>query len=417
MSLALAYTQTPQRKAVDVLIMAHFDAHGVASAAARYMVHSEAGRRVEVYSKFPETGPVAFPDAVENVLKNYEPRIVEVIDIPVNVRAPAQFIEALRRITSIAKVVVFDHHETDKPFIPSLIEAGIFTATADTATAMLSMLLAGSNNQEAFKIGVVGVVADRDASIISIVSREKIERYYLPLANKLDVIVRSPRIVGLETQGDVAKWLASSGVAVLERVNVEYPPETIARELSNRIVEAGDVAILVDMSEIDQRLSQWIPKTLEQMLLNTRRHIAIAVAPGINPRTKSIEGYDVRMLRYWLSDVKIILENIAREEIQRAAAQGNVVGHGDYISIRMPTKEEAMNLARAIYQRVEGLRPAAAHLVNDQLVAEAVRRDYQKLYQLLERIAAALEKGAEEKAKQVRLLEQLYERDERTRYD
>lgn len=416
--LALAYAGRGTRTSVDVVVISHFDGHGVAFAAARLRVLRQGGETAEAVSKFPETGPRGLSDgSLLQLVQGYAPHRYEVVDIPLDVRNPEASIATLRKLSETAPVYYYDHHETDIPFVQRLHAAGIYAAVFGD-NASMAAALGLLSEPAARELAIVGIVADRDPSVLKFASREEVEKKYLPLANKLDIIVRQPSLVNATTQGEVAKMLAEYGVAMLEQVSVEYPPERLARELSNRIVEQGSIAILVDLSELDPRLSQWVPKTLEQMLLDTGRYIAVAVAPGYNPRTRTLEGYDVRVLRYWLapSDVPVP-EEVARELIAQKAITGNVVGHADYVSIRYPSKEQAMIAARMIYRRVEGSLSTAAHLVNDQIVAQAVRRDFhailERLTELLEQQKRMYEEYLELKRKQVELLE----RTQRHEYD
>lgn len=417
MSLALAYTQTPSKRAVNALIIAHYDAHGVSFAGARARILRSRGEEVEIVAKFPETGPQGlFSGSLKNLI-NVAPQRIEVIDIPIDVRNPDASIKTLADLATIAPIYYYDHHETDVPFIPRLHQHGIFASVFGDNVAM-AIALELLNDSVAKEMAIVGMVADRDPSVLKLVSKEMVEQHYLPLANRLDVIVRQPQLVGVSTPGEFAKKWMSGEVMITQFANVQYPPELLAREISSRVIDEGSIAILVDWSDQPFQHSQWTPKTLEQLLLIRRKHVAIAVVPGYNPRTRAIEGYDVRVLRYWLSPSDVpIPEDVVKDLIAQRAITGNVVGHADYVSIRFSTLEEARNVARVIFNRIEGMQPTTAHLISDRFVAEAVRRDYRTIIDLLERIARALERGAEAKEQQVELLRDLYQRDSRTRYD
>ena len=231
-------------------------------------------------------------------------------------------------------------------------------------------------------------------------------------------MVRQPSLVSAATPGDVAKMLAINGTAMLQYASIEYPPERLARDVSSRITDEGSIALLLDWSDQPSQYGQWVPKTLEQLLLLRRKYVVVAIVPGYNPRTKTVEGYDVRVLRYWLAPSDIpVPEDVVKDLIAQKAITGSVVGHADYISIRFSTLEEARNVARTIFRTIEGSEATVVHLISDRYVAEAVRRDYKEIIALLRRIAEALERGAEAKEQQVELLRDLYQRDSRTRYD
>jgi len=413
-ALALAYTQTPKRQAYDRIVIAGPDAHGVATLAARLRILRQRGENVLGYAKFPDTTPRAAAETFAKIAEQYESvRGTEVIDIPVNVQAPAAFIEALAKLPQ--PVRYYDHHETSVPHVEAMIQRGITPIiTADAVQMAVALELFSEDTAK--ELAIVGIVADRDPAIAKVVPREELERRYMPLANKLDILVRQPGLVNASDQAELARMLSEYGVSMLEQVNVEYPPERIAGQV--HVERVGDIALLVDFSRLDPATtSMWVPKTMEQLAMRARKHFIVAVVPGYNPRTKSVEGYDVRVIKYWLSDYPATAEEIVRDIIARMAPQGRVVGHENYVSVRFNDYSEAMRVAVEVFRRIEGRLPSAAHLVSDQVVAEAIRRDYSKLYELLERIARALEKGAEAKEEQVSLLRELYQRDERTRYD
>ena len=413
-SLALAYTQTPRRRAVDRIMIAGPDAHGVATLAARLIVLNARGEEPQPVARFPDTTPRAAAETFARIAEQYEAvRGTEVLDIPVNVQAPAAFIEALAKLPS--PVRFYDHHETSIPFIEQMQEKGIVPIITADAVQMSIALQLNSDNK-AWELAKIGIVADRDPAILKVETRERIERELLPLANRLDVLVRNPRLVNAGDQAELAGMLAEYGVDMLAQSSVEYPPERLVYDV--KVNEVGDVAVLADFTGLDPaRTSMWVPKTMEQLALRHHKDIVVAVVPGFNPRTKTVEGYDVRVIKYWLSEYPLTAEELARDVIQRMAPHGKVVGHENYVSIRFSSLEEARRIAREIYRRAEGRVSSTAHLVNDELVAMSVRRDYEKILELLERIAKALERGAEAKEEQVGLLKELYQRDGITRYD
>jgi len=410
-ALAYAYTRAPRRKAVDRLLLAGPDAHGVATLAARYRILRQRNENVLVVSKFPDTTPRAAAETYAKVADQYEAvKGTEILDIPVNVQAPMAYIEAMAKLPG--PVRFYDHHETSVPFVDAMQERGIIPIiTADAVQMAIALQL--NSDSEAWELAKVGIVADRDPAILKVEDKSRVESELLPLANRLDILVRQPQLVNASDQAELARLLAEYGVSMLRQVSIEYPPERIVHDVA--VVEEGDVTVLADFTKLDPaRTSMWVPKTMEQLALRHRKDIVIAVVPGYNPRTKAIEGYDVRVIKYWLSEYPLTAEQLAKDVIQRMAPK--VVGHENYVSIRFDNIDEAWRVAREIARRAEGRVSTAAHLISDQIVAQSVRRDYEKIIMLLERIAAALEKGAEAKEEQVSLLRELY-RDERTRYD
>lgn len=420
MALATAYTSTPQRRPVNALVISHFDGHGVATAAARARILRNRGEEVAIVSKFPESGPQGLSSgALKSLVEGFAPQRIEMIDMPIDVRNPDAAIKTLSELVIVAPIHYYDHHETDKPFIPRLIAAGVIPVIADTGLS-LAIALELLNDDVAKELAVIGMVADRDRSVTKIVPRDEIERVYLPLANALDMAVRNPRVVGGATAGDVAEMLASNGIAAIPRT-VDYPPEMLARQLTSRIVEEGQIAVLVDWADQQPTETMWTPKTLEQLMILRGKSIAVAVVPGYNPRTKATEGYDVRVVKYWLAGCGMPTpEDVAKDLIAQAAIRGSVVGHADYVSIRFSSVEEARSAAMLIYRRIEGSESSAAHLISDNFVAAAIKRDFRMILERLAEILETQSKMYQEylslKKRQVELLERSTN-NETARYD
>ncbi len=437
MSLVQAYINRSQEqpRSVDRIVIAHFDAHGVSYASARMRVLQSRGEIAEVITKYPETGPKGLSD--RSLLRLVEEsralpvRAVEVIDIPLDVRAPDISIKTLAELKEkfAVPLIYLDHHETDRPYISKLIDAGITPVVSDNITLACALELL--NDNIARELAIIGMVADRDREVLRLVSRREVEQRYIHLANRLDVLVRSPDKFGFASLADLARRLATEGVSLLERTVVDYPPYKIAHELESKIVAEGAITVLVDWSDMNSALSMWAPKTLETLLLRRERAIAVAVTPAFDPKSKQLVGYDVRVLRYWLAENAPVPEEIVRDLVIEKAIYGQVVGHSDYVSLRYGSLDEARRVAEEIYKRVERGKSNVAQLLGVPSVAEAVQRDYSLILEELRRIrralesiaqsaeksAEALERGSSAKERQVQLLERMAEREQRVRYD
>ena len=344
---------------VEVLVVGHYDGHGVATAAARARVLRRGGAEVAATSSYPEAGPEGLGDG--SLLRLVEPfgaRLVELVDIPVDARRPEASISTLARLRAAARVRVFDHHDTTRLFAQRLAEAGVELALARDGLAMAWDLgLLGGDDLEALELAIVGLVSDRDASVLRVVGREEVESRYLPLANRLDVAVRSPRALGLGGLGELVELLAERGPAAIPR-GLEYPPERLARELLSAVVEEGPAALLVDWRSASPEDTRWAAKTLEQLALMRRRAVVVAVVPGYNPRTGAVEGWDVRAARYWLAADAPQPRAALAAAARRLSLSRPIVGHPGYAIIRLDTPEQAMELAREVVREVE--REAAA---------------------------------------------------------
>jgi len=154
-------------------IIAHFDGHGVTTAASRARTLGVPPERV--YSKFPTTGPEQLPNYIDTFFPTLTQYDVEIIDIPINLRNPRQFIDAINRLATNTSVTLYDHHKTDYQFASQLnCRVVIFGSGIEMAE-----VLSDERNR---MLAYVGVVSDRDNSILARVSRSEIERELLPLA-------------------------------------------------------------------------------------------------------------------------------------------------------------------------------------------------------------------------------------------
>jgi len=428
-ALIQAYTQKPKLNPVDRIIISHFDAHGVAFAAARHRVLTKIkNEQAIIVTRFPETGPQGLSD--RSLLRlveqcNVAPtKAIEMIDIPVDARNPEASIRTLIEMKErfAAPLLYYDHHETDVAFIPRLIEAGIISLVSDNITLAAALELL--QDPAARELSIIGMVADRDRNVLRLASRQEVERLYLPLANKLDVLVRNPELarpVRASCAGalsDLAEELGHYGKTLLEQIHVDYPPYTLAREIEGQIVQEGTISLLVDWSNASPQHSAWIPKTLEALLQLRGKQIAICIAPGYDPRTRSVVGYDVRILKYWLAGEDVPTpEDVVKDLIAQKAISGQVVGHADYVSLRYSDLETARRVAEIVYRRIEGQQAYVTRLISDTYVAEAIRRDFttilQKLTEILEQQKKMYEEYLELKRRQVELLE----RTQRHEYD
>jgi len=379
-------------------IIGHFDGHGVATGAARARTLNVPSERV--YAKFPTTGPEQLPNYIDTyfpTLVNYD---VEIIDIPVNLRDPRTFISAINRLAQNTSVTIFDHHKTDVQFATQLLARLVIFGTGVEMAEALS-------NDANRTLAYVGVVADRDPSILSRVSREEVERELLPLANRLDVLVRQDAEI-------VLKNLVSEldPIAYIRNASVNYPPEQLSRQVT--VVRRGLNTVLVDLTQLPaQQISAWSWKTMEQVALQYQADYVVAIAESFDRQTNNYVP-TVMVIKYWLSQ-----RPSPRPQLQPILGR-TTVGHDDAFSVRALDKSDALQLAQRIFEELELISPRTARLINEQRVAEAVRADYntilQRLTQVLELQSKMYQEYLELKKRQVELLERATQQ-QRARYD
>lgn len=376
-------------------IIAHFDAHGVSTASARARTLGVSPSNV--VARFPHTGPEGLPNLIDTMFPTLVQSDVEIIDIPVNLKDPRTWIDVINRLARNTSVTIYDHHATDYKYA-SEIQARmiVFPDAVKMAQALV--------NENELRLAYIGVVADRDQSILQVVSRQEVEEYYLPLANVLDVLVRR------DTQGTLQNLIAN-GISWLEqqRTEIDYPPTRLVDQVT--IVRRGLNTILVNATGIDARTwGMWGWKTMEQVALRHGMDYVVAIAQVVDRQTQQIIPV-VQVVKYWLSE-----RPSPRPTIQPVLGR-QTIGHDDAFSVRALDLNDARQLAETIFNELEAMTPRTARLISEKYVAEALRYDYatilQKLTEILENQQKMYQEYLELKRKQVELLE----RTQRHEYD
>jgi hypothetical protein len=373
-------------------IIGHFDGHGVATTAARARTLNVPSERV--YSKFPVTGPEQLPNYIDTYFPTLIQHDIEIIDIPINLRDPRTYTNAVNRLATNTPVTLFDHHKTDYQFVTQILaRMVIFGSGIEMAEAL--------SNEYNRMIAYIGVVSDRDSSILARISREEVERELLPLANRLDVLVRQDAeatVKALVSAVDPVEYIRIS--------NAQYPPETLARQVS--VVKRGLNTVLVDLTTVPaQQISAWSWKTMEQVALSYNTDYVVAVAESFDRQTNSYVPTAL-VIKYWLSTKPSPRPTLA------PVLGRTTVGHDDAFSVRALDKNDAVQLANRMFEELELLTPRTTHLINETRVAEAVRADFttilSRLTQILENQNKMYQEYLELKKQQVELLRQLQDR-------
>jgi hypothetical protein len=263
-------------------------------------------------------------------------------------------------------------------------------------------------NQQNIQLAYIGVVADRDSSILSRMSREEVERDLLPLANRLDVLVR-------QDAEAVTKALVSAAdpIEYIRSSNVQYPPDQLSRQVA--ILRRGLNTVLVDMSALTQQQVGWSWKVMEQVAIQYNSDYVIAISQALDRQTNTMVPV-VQVIRYWLSQ-----RPSPRPQVSQPLYGRTTIGHDDAFSVRALDLNDARQLAQRIFEELELLTPRVTHLINESRVAEAIRADFatimQRLTQILELQTRMYQEYLELKKRQVQLLEQATQQQQRVRYD
>jgi len=371
-------------------IIAHFDGHGVSTAAAR--ARSLKVPAEKVYSKYPTTSPEQLPNYIDTYFPTLIQHDVEVIDIPVNLKNPRQYIDAINRLAQNTTVTLYDHHATDRQYLNDILARTIYFSDA----VAMAEALANSDNIE---LAMIGVVADRDPSINRVLSQYEIENRYLLLANKLDVIVRRDAEIAV-------KRLISEPdpVRYIEITDAQYPPYALVRQVE--IIRKGSYAVMVDLTKLPrEQITQWSWKTLEQIAQSVRVDYVVAIAESFDRQTNQYVP-TVQVIKYWLSRLPS-----PRKSTETILGR-TTIGHDDAFSVRATDITDARNVAETIFNNLENV-PASkmTRLINESTVAESIRNDFNTILSLLTRIlqqqSEMYREYLELKKRQVELLERV----------
>ncbi|NPA70393.1 MAG: hypothetical protein GXO26_06240 [Crenarchaeota archaeon] len=340
----------------EKIILSHFDSHGVATGVSLAKSYGE--DKVRVIAKYPDTGPRMFAKFVNDNLDMFKGKDVIIVDIPVDISNPDEFLSALEKLSSVAnKVYYLDHHETDIRYADKISKYAEMKLFRDAAS-MAEYVMRNCPYPVWRKLALVGVVADRDPSILRIVKdKSTLNRLYV-LANKLDVLVR-------RNIQDTIDNLMEKGANYLEEVDVEYPAERIAlTKLRDKVISLTSNAILFDVLDTysDRELGIWLPKAVEYLLYKTSRDYAVVPAIRYDPRTRG-KTYTISVIQYWLSN-----KPEAEQLVKQIASGRKYFGHGKYVNIIVEpmNHEDMLAVARRIFNSVaeQGRSKAPAPALN-----------------------------------------------------
>jgi hypothetical protein len=371
-------------------IVAHFDGHGVSTAAARARSLKIPAERV--YSKYPTTSPEQLPNYIDTYFPTLSQHNVEIIDIPVNLKNPRQYIDAINRLAQNTPVTIYDHHATDRQYLDNILARTIYFSDA----VVMAETLADSSNME---LAYIGVVADRDPSINRVLSQHEVENRYLPLANKLDVIVRRDAEIAIKTL-----TCEPDPVRYIESTDAQYPPYTLARQVE--IIRKGSYAVLADLTKLPrEQVTQWSWKTLEQVALITRADYVVAISESFDRQTNQYVP-TVQVIKYWLSKMP------SPKRPTETVLGRTTIGHDDAFSVRATDINDARSVAETIFNNLENTPTSKmTRLINEATIAESLRSDFNIILSMLTRIlqqhSEMYREYLELKKRQVELLERV----------
>jgi len=406
MALSLQ-TQIPNPKSnlnSQTKVVGGYDVHGVTTSVS---IARALGIPLEdLIIKFPDTSPELLPKLLYSL--NLFNEKVYIIDIAINVKNPNEFINTIKVVADNNMLVFLDHHETNYKYL-HLIPQNIRFLQFNSASTMAKAIAESFNIKDDMEMLIVGIIGDRDESIRELISVESIEfnRLY-NIANTLDILVRKNLQATVE-------GLYREGLNYVEKLmNVEaYPPSQIADQLvSMNKVTKYDNILVVDVTNLQQAMTQWLWKTYDELLRRYNADYLIGIAKVLD---RQINQYvdAVFVVQYWLSEL-----TTPKQLLSNLIANRKVIGHDRAFSISASSPQDAQKLAMDVLNVLQSSYSVTASYIPASTVAKAIQHDFrailekqteilQTLTQILDEQRKNYEKYLELKERQVAGVEKL----------
>jgi len=368
----------------NVVVISHFDGHGVISG---YVV-SKYYNAIESYSNYPETSPENLPTLLLNRYSATPQKLTIItVDIPVDLKNPANFIRVLEDMTLRHELIFIDHHESSLQFINMF--RNVKTIFVGTSAYLMTKQFVKEKIDE--ELAIVGAICDRDPEVIK---RGLWNQRLQQIADGIDIMIR-------RTNG---------AYHVLHRL-LDHPEFVIEEAItqSGRIPEAtlGRQFGVVGLAS-EQLPEGWSLKALEKMCF--KHNLWYGVGYEFTTRfnqwvVRAIIRWDIRAKYPQLPSPKDIASKIFPTR--------TIIGHPDAISIASMNREEAQEIASKLAREIADsvVRPSRAitHLVNVDTIGEVLTEILLSIRQILDRQTQMYEEYLKLKEEQVKLLRELRE--------
>jgi len=314
----------------ELVLIGHFDVHGVTSLAALLAGIHRAGfpEPKKIICRYPDCSPEGLPD----ILKQLKGETAIILDIPVDVKNPEKFIESFTGVTGLYA----DHHLTSKSYMRSISKKGFYTLYCESASLMTALALKRLNlpteDDIIRDLLAVGGTGDRDSIVVrSGLWSPRIQQY----SDALDVLLREMSSSGKADYSSLVKELAEKGL------------EAVDASLANKIPSPSisEIECFGRVALVNRRLTEsWSGKELERAA--EAAGVPYAVGYGY---AKRFNNYYVCAVLKWTERAKDPELPVPWETFKRAAEQRGykIIGHPDAPKIiGIKTEGEARVLAR-----------------------------------------------------------------------
>jgi hypothetical protein len=370
---------------MSTVVVGHFDVHGVTAA----FLAARAFNAVDAYANYPATSPETLVQTLQNLFAAAPSRLrIVIVDIPVNLKDPASFIQGLENLALRHEVLYFDHHESSVPYL-SMFQR-VRTFYVGPSALQMNMLLYNMIPEKTDidrLVALVGAIGDRD---VEVVKQGLFSQDLQTISDGLDVMVR-------EKDGalNTLKALLANPMEVVSNARVraaQIPAATPEVRIGPAVVAAGELPV------------GWGPKALEKLAFNAGAWYAVGA--GVDERTKQPL---VRAIVRW--DVAARMPNLPMPGAvaRQLWPTRNIIGHPAAPSIAAVTLEEAREMARTLARALaeaatKGAAPQVATLISESRVGEVLVEVLQRLEQILEEQRKMYSEYLDLKRQQVELL-------------
>ncbi|MHA1595650.1 MAG: hypothetical protein ACTSXX_13100 [Candidatus Baldrarchaeia archaeon] len=365
-----------------VIIVSHFDVHGSLTAALASVKFSAN----EIHCRFPDTGPENVVDYLRNLIAAAPSQLqVYVIDIPVNLKAPASFVQGLEELAMRHEIIYYDHHESSLQFLNQFQRVKAIYIGPSAYDLTRQFLPDNSSVWE--NIAIIAAIGDRDPAIIQ---RGLWSQELQNAADGFDVLVRrDPR--------EVINMVISDPSGAIQQ----------AIQQAQNLPVAGSGEKIGVVSIAGSPLPEgWGPKALERLAFRENSFYAVGIEY-------------VSRLRQWICRVIARWDVVARNPqlplpghvAKELFPTRNVIGHPSAPSIAATSaddaREIAYRIARELADRAFGpVSPRMQRFINEYEVGRV-------LTEILMEMRNMYREYLDLKKKQVELLEEMRRRDVR----
>ena len=388
------------------------DIHGVSCGINAFYTLRRQGLPTNIYSHFDPRGVSTTPASLAQVIENLGMTDLVVLDIPVDIRNPKRYVDALIGHAQYKGRVFWADHHGHSQWVDVLNRSGvtaiIFGSSFDLAMAIPRMYATTDSFTE--KWALVGAIADFDASIADKVSPE----LEMDIADILDQAFKARRdqlmqVLGIAPRpeyGNIGAFSAGVVERGIEPEQVIEVAKTLVQPLT--LPQYETVGPVVYTTTLPAQGLAW--KTAWKLCLATNSKVAVVP-------TQTSSGYAVIFAAYWRAED--VIRNVVDRWLERKFGGRQIIGHPGAKSVLLVSQAEIQNIpawARELAEEIdrEVYVPRVTTLVNDALVARALASDMRtilaKLTEILEAQKTMYREYLELKKRQVELLERVGER-------